>query len=53
MKNKLTKEQIEEIMDFCDKNNMIEFKNSKLKLGITDGGYVNLIKLKDFLELKR
>jgi len=52
MKNKLTKEQIEEIMGWCYKNNTIEFKDSKLRLAILDGGWVNCIKLRDFLEAK-
>lgn len=50
MKNKLTKEQIEEIMKWCYKNNTLEFKDSKLKLAVLDGGWVNVIKLKEFLE---
>jgi len=50
MKNKLTKEQIKEIMDFCSKNNTFEFTNSKMKLAVLDGGWVNCIKLKRFLD---
>ena len=53
MENKLTKEQIEEIMDFCYKNNTFEFKNSKMRLAVLDGGWVNCIKLRDFLENKK
>ena len=53
MENKLTKEQIEEIMEFCYKNNTFEFKNSKMRLAVLDGGWVNCIKLRSFLEDKK
>ena len=51
MKHKLTKKQIEEIMDFCYKNNTIKFRNSNIRLAILDGGYVNCIELRKFLEV--
>jgi len=50
MKNKLTKKQIEEIMDYCYKNNTIETKYPHLKIAITDGGWVNVMKFQRFLE---
>ena len=50
MKNKLTNEQIEEIMKWCFKNNAIEFKNTTMRLAILDGGWVNVIKLEKFLK---
>ena len=34
----ITEQDIEKIMQWCYKNNMIEFKNSQMKLGILDGG---------------
>ena len=50
IENKLSKEQIDEIMNWCYKNNTIEFYGSKLRLAVLDGGWVNVIKLKKFLE---
>ena len=50
MKNKLTNGQIEEIMDWCRKNNTIEFKNTTMRLAILDGGWVNVPKLEKFLK---
>ena len=50
MKNKLTNEQIEKIMNWCYKNNTIEFKNTTMRLAILDGGWVNVIKLGKFLK---
>ena len=45
MTNKLEKE-----IELPNKKyNIIELKNSKLKIAITDGGWVNCIKLKSFL----
>ncbi len=41
---------IEIIMNWCYKNNTFEFKNSGMKLAVLDGGWVNCIKLKEFLE---
>ena len=42
---KYVQEFINEIERWCYKNNTIPIKNSRLKLAITDGGYVNVIKL--------
>jgi len=41
---------VDSILEFCSQNNTIEFKNSKLRLAILDGGWVNVLKLKEFLE---
>lgn len=46
----ITQEDIDIILNWCYKNNMIEFQNSNLRLAILDGGWVNVIKLKNFLE---
>jgi hypothetical protein len=51
----ITQKDINKILEWCYKNNMIELnmielKNSNLKLALTDGGWVNVIKLKIFLE---
>ena len=50
MKNNLTQKQIDEILEYCYKNNNFEFLDSKLRLAVLDGGWVNVIKLKSFLE---
>ncbi len=44
------KKLISQILEWCYKNNIIEFKDSNLGLAVTDGGWINVIKLKDFLE---
>ena len=44
------KKIIGSIMEYCWKNNTIKFKNSPIKLAILDGGWVNVIKLREFLE---
>ena len=46
----ITKDDINKIMQWCFQNNTIEFKNTGLKLAILDGGWVNVIKLKEFLD---
>lgn len=46
----ITDREIDKIMNWCYKNNIIELKNSKLRLALADGGWVNVIKLKEFLE---
>jgi hypothetical protein len=46
----IIQKDINKILEWCYKNNMIELKNSNLKLALTDGGWVNVIKLKIFLE---
>jgi hypothetical protein len=53
----ITKKDIDKIMEFCYENNTIPMKdlfkdmpNSKLSLAVTDGGWVNVINLKNFLE---
>lgn len=46
----MRKEDIDIIMNWCYKNNVIEFKNASIGLCITDGGWVNVIKLKQFLD---
>ena len=53
----ITKKDIDKIMEYCYKNNTIPMKdmfsnipNSKLVLCSTDGGWVNVLKLKSFLE---
>jgi|LGVF01.2.fsa_nt_gb hypothetical protein len=38
-------EFINELREWTYKNNTIEFKDSKMKLAILDGGWVNVIKL--------
>jgi len=45
----ITDKDIDVILNWCYENNIIELKNSKLKIAITDGGWVNCIKLKSFL----
>jgi hypothetical protein len=47
----MNREDFDKIMEFCYKNNTIEFKNSPLKLAILDGGWVNVMKLQRFLEM--
>ena len=44
------KKIIASILDFCHHNNTLEFKDSKMKLAVLDGGHVNVIKLKNYLE---
>ena len=46
----LTKEQLDKIMEWCYRNNSVKFKKSNLKLVVLDGGYVNVLELKSFLE---
>jgi hypothetical protein len=46
----ITKKDFDKIMEFCYKNNTIEFKNIDMRLAILDGGWVNVIKLRKFLE---
>jgi len=46
------KELVEDILDWCYKNNMIKFKNMAYRLAVTDGGWVNVIELKKFMEEK-
>jgi hypothetical protein len=48
---------IQEIMDWCYKNNTVplksmhpELKNSKLSLATLDGGWINVLRLKKFLD---
>lgn len=38
------------ILDWCYKNNMIPMKDVNLRLGVTDGGWINVLKLKFFLD---
>jgi len=47
---KLTKEQIDEIMEFCYQNNTITTKYPDLRLMTLDGGWVNVLELRKFLE---
>lgn len=37
-------------MDYCYSNNTIKFKESKLRLAITDGGWINVLEFQSFLE---
>ena len=46
----ITKKDINKIMEWCYKNNTIEFPNSGMRLAILDGGWVNVIKLNEFLK---
>jgi len=53
----ITEKDINIILEWCYKNNTLPMKdlfkdlpNSKLHLATTDGGWVNVIKLKQFLE---
>ena len=46
----ITKQDIDKIMQWCFKNNTINFKNYGIELAILDGGWVNVIQLKEFLE---
>ena len=41
---------INSIMEHCWSNNTIKFKNTNLRLAITDGGWVNCIELHDYLK---
>lgn len=43
---------LQDIKNWCNKNNTIPLKDSKLKLAVTDGGYVNVTKLFDFINYK-
>ena len=47
---KMNKKDIDKIMEWCYKNNTIKFKNSNLRLAVLDGGWVNVIELKEFLD---
>ncbi len=46
----ITKNDIIKIMDWCYKNNTIKFKNTNMRLAVLDGGWVNCIELKSFLD---
>jgi hypothetical protein len=46
----ITQKDIDKIMQWCFQNNTIKFKNTNLELAILDGGWVNVIQLKTFLE---
>lgn len=46
----MKKEEFEKIMEWCYKNNTIQFKETEMRLAILDGGWVNVIKLQQFLE---
>ena len=46
------KEFIKIIEDWCYKNNTIKIPNTNLKLAITDGGWVNVIELINFIKEK-
>ena len=41
--------EIDKIMEYCYSNNTIKFKNSNLELAVLDGGWVNVLQLKEFL----
>ncbi len=41
---------IASIMDYCYKNNTIKFKNCNLKLAVTNGGWINVSDLHNFLK---
>ena len=53
IKEQTRKELIEDIMDWCYKNNTIKTKYPNLNLLTTDGGWVNVLELKKFLEEKK
>ena len=40
----------DEILKWCYKNNSIPLKDSKLKLVLTDGGWVNVLELQKFMD---
>jgi len=44
------KQFIKDVEDWCSKNNTIPLKDSKLRLAITDGGWINAMKLMDFIK---
>lgn len=44
------KKLIAEIMDWCYKNNTIPLKNTRLRLCIADGGWINVMHLNRFLK---
>ena len=46
------KEFIKIIEDWCYKNNTIKIPNTNLKLATTDGGWVNVIELINFIKEK-
>jgi len=46
----ITQQDIDKIMKWCFQNNTIKFKNTSLELAILDGGWVNVISLKNMLE---
>ena len=46
----ITQKDIDKIMEFCYKNNTIKFQNSPLRLALLDGGWTNVLELKEFLE---
>ena len=41
---------ISQIMEWCYKNNTIKFKESKLRLATTDGGWIYVLELQKFLK---
>jgi len=43
------KKIVSQIMKWCYKNNTIKFKDSKIQLAVTDGGWVNVLELQEFL----
>lgn len=46
----MNKKDIDKIMEWCYQNNTIKFKELNLKLAVLDGGYVNVIELREFLK---
>lgn len=46
----MNKKDIDKIMEWCYENNTIPMKDSNLRLAILDGGWVNVIELKSFLD---
>jgi len=45
----MNKKDIEHIMNWCYKNNTVKLLNSNLRLATTDGGWVNVLELRKFL----
>lgn len=46
----MNQKDIDKIMNWCYKNNTLKFKNSKLELMTTDGGWINVLELNKFLK---
>ena len=46
----MNKKDIDKIMEWCHQNNTIKFKELKLELAVLDGGWVNVLQLKAFLD---